>query len=118
MLVFTSALFTNARMRSCCLHIGLSPVQEGTELMANNSRHIVGFYMLRPFAHPVACCWIVLGVVGQSLKPVKRANSVGSCTLRPFAHSLLSDFRFSVVNESDRTQDELVSVPAKLKGMY
>ena len=94
MLVFTSVLFTSARMRSCWLHIGISPVQKGTALMANNSRHIVGCYMLRPFAHPVACSWIVLGVVAQSLKPVKRANSVGSCTLRPFARSLLSDFRF------------------------
>ena len=27
--------------------------------------------MLRPFAHPVACCWILLRVVAQSLKPVK-----------------------------------------------
>ena len=27
--------------------------------------------MLRPFAHPVACCWMLLRIVGQSLKPVK-----------------------------------------------
>ena len=27
--------------------------------------------MLRPFAHPVACCWMLLRVVAQSLKPVK-----------------------------------------------
>ena len=27
--------------------------------------------MLRPFAHPVACCWMSLRVVAQSLKPVK-----------------------------------------------
>jgi len=27
--------------------------------------------MLRPFAHPVACCWMLLSVVAQSLKPVK-----------------------------------------------
>ena len=27
--------------------------------------------MLRPFAHPVACCWMLLGVVAQSLKPFK-----------------------------------------------
>ena len=33
--------------------------------------NIVGCYMLRPFAHPVACCWMLLRVVGQSLKPVK-----------------------------------------------
>ena len=28
--------------------------------------------MLRPFAHPVACCCVLLGVVAKSLKPVKR----------------------------------------------
>ena len=33
--------------------------------------NIVGCYMLRPFAHPVACCWMLLHVVAQSLKPVK-----------------------------------------------
>ena len=27
--------------------------------------------MLRPFEHPVACCWMLLHVVAQSLKPVK-----------------------------------------------
>ena len=27
--------------------------------------------MLRPFGHPVACCWMLLRVVAQSLKPVK-----------------------------------------------
>ena len=27
--------------------------------------------MLRPFAHPVACCWMLLRVVAQNLKPVK-----------------------------------------------
>ena len=31
----------------------------------------VGCYMLRPFVHPVACCYILLRVVAQSLKPVK-----------------------------------------------
>ena len=33
--------------------------------------------MLRPFAHPVACCWMLLRVAAQSLKPIKllaRAN--------------------------------------------
>ena len=33
--------------------------------------NIVRFYMLCPFAHPVACCWMLLEVVAQSLKPVK-----------------------------------------------
>ena len=36
-----------------------------------NGRNIVGCYMLRLFAHPVACCWMLLRVVAQSLKPVK-----------------------------------------------
>ena len=36
-----------------------------------NGRNIVGCYMLRPFAHPVACCWMLLRVVVQSLKSVK-----------------------------------------------
>ena len=27
--------------------------------------------MLRPFAHLVACCWMLLRVVAQSLKPIK-----------------------------------------------
>ena len=27
--------------------------------------------MLRLFAHPVACCWMLLRVVAQSLRPVK-----------------------------------------------
>ena len=33
--------------------------------------NIVECYMLRPFAHPVACCWMLLRVVARSLKPVK-----------------------------------------------
>ena len=36
-----------------------------------NGRNIVGRYMLRPFAHAVVCCWMLLHVVAQSLKPVK-----------------------------------------------
>ena len=31
----------------------------------------VGCYILRPFAHPFACCCVLLGVVAQSLKSVK-----------------------------------------------
>ena len=32
--------------------------------------NILGYYMLHSFAHPVACCWMLLCVVAQSLKPV------------------------------------------------
>ena len=57
--------------------------------------------MLRRFAHPVACYCVLLGVVGQSLRPVER---LAACKwtqqltrmldqqrwelLRPFARSL------------------------------
>ena len=30
-----------------------------------NGRNIVGCYMLRPFAHPAACCWMLLRKVGN-----------------------------------------------------
>ena len=33
--------------------------------------NIIGCYMLRPFAHLVSCCWMLLRVVVQSLKPIK-----------------------------------------------
>ena len=42
-----------------------------TVMPLENRRNIVGCYMLRPVAHPVACCWVLLGVVAQTLKPVK-----------------------------------------------
>ena len=38
--------------------------------------------MLRPFAHPVACCCVLLGVVAQSLKPVKLSNLLAPCKRR------------------------------------
>ena len=61
-----------------------------------NGRNIVGCYTLRPFAHPSARCCVLLGVIAQSLKPVKRsatckraqqvptlsANNFGSCCAR------------------------------------
>ena len=33
--------------------------------------NIVGCFMLRSFAHPVACCYLLSGVVAQILKPGK-----------------------------------------------
>ena len=56
-----------------------------------NGHNIVGCYMLRPFAHPAACCYVLFGVVVQSLKPVKRLTTCKRCKcwelLRPFARS-------------------------------
>ena len=64
---------------------------------SRNGRNIVECYMLRPLAHPVACCCVLLGVVVQSLKAVKLLATyklprilgvVGQQKLRPFARGL------------------------------
>ena len=73
------------------------------EAPANGLRNIVGCYMLCPFAHPVACCCVLLGVVAQSLIPVKRLAKCNRTQqfptmlgyqcwelLRPFARSLIN----------------------------
>ena len=62
------------------------------------THNIVGWYILRPFAHPVASCCMLLGVVTQILKSVKllatwKPNTVGQqllgvVGLGPFARSV------------------------------
>ena len=42
-----------------------------TQQCSPTTPNTVGCYTLCPFAHPVACCCSLLGVVAQSLKPVK-----------------------------------------------
>ena len=58
----------------CCANFEtcqtFSTLQTGATLLANKS-NVVGCYMMRPFAHPLAFCWMLLPVVAQSLKPVK-----------------------------------------------
>ena len=44
-------------------------------------RELTECYMLRPFAHPVAYC-VLLGVVAQSLKPVKLSKLLAPCKRR------------------------------------
>ena len=53
------------------LNLILTFVTSVTLRLRANRRNIVGCYMLRPFAHPFACCWMLLCFVAQSLKPVK-----------------------------------------------
>ena len=48
----------------------ISPEQIDATLLANNYQHCWISFMLRLFAHPVAC-YVLSGVVAQSLKPVK-----------------------------------------------
>ena len=48
----------------------LKPRANRRNMLANKSKHC-WILMLRPFAHPAGCCSLLLGVVVQSLKPVK-----------------------------------------------
>ena len=70
--------------------------------------------MLRPFAHLVACCCVLLEVVAQSLKPVKRSTTCKRAQqvpnlsgqqfwelLRPFARGLSNGD--GDVNENGKT---------------
>ena len=50
--------------------------------------------MLRMFAHPVACCVVLLGAVAQSLKLIKRLAQQCWDLLRPFSR------RFSQESDS------------------
>ena len=56
----------------------------------SNRCNVDSFYISCPFAHPVACCCVLLGVVVQSLTPVKLLNQQLSkfllfCDLRSVA---------------------------------
>ena len=55
----------------CCLIVCnlLHPMEMEVMLLANNSQH----NLLCPFAHPVACCCVLVGVVVQ-IKPVKHLS--------------------------------------------
>ena len=93
-----SRTFANAyNNRGICLQ---GPCKRTQHCWPTNS-NIVGCYTLRPFAHPVACCCLLLGVVAQKFKTVKL---FGKCKrtqqllkllaqkcwelLRPFARSV------------------------------
>ena len=60
-------VFCYAKFETCQT---FSTLQTGATLLAKKS-HVVRCCMLRPFAHPVSFCWMLLPVVAQSLKPVK-----------------------------------------------
>ena len=60
-------VFCCAKFETCQT---FSTLQTGATLLANKP-DVVESYMLRPFAHPVAFCWMLLPVFAQSLKPVK-----------------------------------------------
>ena len=67
---------------------------KGAQLCLPTTPNIVGCYMMCPFAYPVACCCVFLGVGAQSLKPVKRLalyKQTQHCweLLSPFACSLI-----------------------------
>ena len=50
----------------------LSPLQTDATLLANNSQHCWMLHVASVCTPgPVACCWMLLRVIAQSLKPVK-----------------------------------------------
>ena len=65
------------------------PRKWGIVKPSGNGPNIVGCYMLRPFAHPISCCCVLLEVVaqrietGQTLSYVQMdattPNNFGSC---------------------------------------
>ena len=61
--------------RSCCHRC------KQTQHCWPATRNVAGCYMLCPFAHTVTCCCVLLGVVVQSLKPVKRMQTDTTCWL-------------------------------------
>ena len=54
-----------------------------------NGRNNVGCYMLRPFAHPVACCCVLLRFAGNCCEKFGTAKTRQQCRglLLPFARS-------------------------------
>ena len=54
----------------------LGPIYFSFLMHHATGRNMFGCYMLRPFADPVTCSYVLLGVVAQSLKPVKL---LGTC---------------------------------------
>ena len=63
--------------RSCKLSFLLPPRrQSAPESLLAGQLNIVGCYTLHPFSHPVACCCVLLGVVVQSLEPIKRLETM------------------------------------------
>ena len=52
------------------LSITVKTTANGCNMCWPKTPNIVGYgcYTLRPFAHPVACCGVLLGVVAQSFK--------------------------------------------------
>ena len=68
-LIVSVMLFPARRYRGCLSSLTLRANRRN--LVDHWTPNIVGCYMLRPCAHPVACCWMLLRVVAQSLKPIK-----------------------------------------------
>ena len=91
---------------------------------------MIGCYMMCPFGHPVACCWMFLRALAQSLKPVKvlalcakfetgqsfsplqtssNGRSIKATTsqhfwelLRPFKPSLTTKFHVVIVQTTEK----------------
>ena len=64
--------------------------------------------MLRPFAHPVACCCVLVGVVAQSLSPSGEFSDLVECfffyfnCFLPFTYRLKENFLNSDTNNNSQ----------------
>ena len=89
-----------------------APCKRRTQRCWPTAPNIIGFYMLRPFTNPVACCCVLLRVVAQSLKPVKllsqqlptfllfrdRRNVAQKCWIHCWGHvrtKVATEFKFA-----------------------
>ena len=80
-----------AELKGLC---SLSPICKRAQHCWPTALNFVGCYVLRPFAHPVAFCCMLLGVVAQSLKPIKllatcKRTQQLPTMLRPFARGFM-----------------------------
>ena len=95
-LVETFTISYCERKSVICIYQSIKPRASGRNIVGQQLPTFFGCYTLRPLAHPAACCCVLLGVVAQSLKPIKLlatckqtqqlptswANNVGSCCVR------------------------------------
>ena len=60
-------------------------VKSGRNIVGQQLSTLLDIHMLHLFAHAVACCWVLLGVVAQSFKPVKLEPTTPSISFAPWS---------------------------------
>ena len=69
--------------------LNISPVQTDATLLAKNSQHCWILHVtIRQFAHPVACCYVLLGSVASVCAPVQHGRNIVGATMLEIIASL------------------------------